>query len=84
MLKFAKLTLLFITIKNNNNDEIYILYFLKCFQEDISNSDMDGKTRTNQPSSSAMPMGDSSSQPIPMGPAGGESTRLFTGNENNF
>ena len=45
---------------------------------------MDGKTRTNQPSSSAMPMGDSSSQPIPMGPAGGESTRLFTGNENNF
>ena len=31
MFKFAKLTLLFITIKNNNNDEIYILYFLKCF-----------------------------------------------------
>lgn len=39
--------------------------------EDLSNSDMDGKTRTNQPSSSAMPMGDqNNSQPIPMGQGG--------------
>lgn len=56
--------------------------FLKS-QEDISNQDMDGnKTRTSQPSS-GMGNETTSNQPIVLG-AGGESTRLVSGNENNF
>jgi len=52
--------------------------------EDISNQDMDGnKTRTSQPSS-GMGNESSSNPPIVLGGGGGESTRLVSGNENNF
>ena len=45
---------------------------------------MDGnKTRTSQPSS-GMGNESSSNPPIVLGGGGGESTRLVSGNENNF